>query len=435
MFKSIQYEIDGVDEDEEEEEDDDEDDDDEDDDDEDDDDEDDNGNNIDNNNDDNGDVGGGGGGRDDRDGWNKSLPSMPDNHSDHLLVLINANANTSLIIDDFLDNAIDDGVGDDDGELSENMNFNEKIDFEIEKSRTNGSIIESIRSFHLRSICNRDSDCEADYTYCNRNHCYCLPDFMFIIDLDEINRNDPVNDWLIESSGSLSPSSTSTSRSSSSLLFSSDQIRLNSRIRLGRCWRQRCRIDKDCQLNEGSNLICNQSLCKCPSDLLMERNSFKCIRLFQHPKQNCDITCKIVGGVFASIFSITLIYWCFYCCAAITEKLGHHSYIDNADYSLPSAHEPDEDYHDDGEDLRDNRSDSITNSFVSFFTRIDRPPAYEEVVREEQHHHYDGTNLESDGIVDSMKVDQSKTSNEANQNRHDILPSYSSVWKSEDQIR
>lgn len=41
-------------------------------------------------------------------------------------------------------------------------------------------------------------------------------------------------------------------------------------------------------------------------------------------RQSCDLTCRIIGGLFASIFMLTLIYWCFYCCYSIVKNYRNH---------------------------------------------------------------------------------------------------------------
>lgn len=47
-----------------------------------------------------------------------------------------------------------------------------------------------------------------------------------------------------------------------------------------------------------------------------------CIRFSR--RQSCDTVCKIIGGLFASIFMVTLVYWCLYCCYSIARNYNSH---------------------------------------------------------------------------------------------------------------
>lgn len=159
-------------------------------------------------------------------------------------------------------------------ECNQNEGFYETKDNKVCRSR---------QSF-LNDLCNNNSDCTVDYSYCKNNFCQCWPEFEAQVDHFHTSSNQ--------------------------------------KIQNNYCKRKICSANYNCQTDDNPNLICNNTICECEYGFGLD-NQRICIKLSR--RQNCNITCQIIGGLFASIFMLSLIYWCFYCCYSIVNNYKLHN--------------------------------------------------------------------------------------------------------------
>jgi hypothetical protein len=124
----------------------------------------------------------------------------------------------------------------------------------------------------LNQTCFSDNDCGIDYSYCKNSLCQCWPEFE-----TPDNQN---------------------------------------------CYRKICSNNLNCQTNDNPNLICNNTICECEYGYSLDNRRI-CVKITR--RQNCNITCQIIGGLFASIFMLSLVYWCFYCCYSIVKNYKFHN--------------------------------------------------------------------------------------------------------------
>ena len=132
----------------------------------------------------------------------------------------------------------------------------------------------------LNDSCATDMDCAVDYSHCKDSVCRCWPEF---------------NEDILHTTGI--------------------------------CVRKICLDNSVCQTDDNPNLICNNTICECEYGYAMDIHRM-CVKLTR--RQNCNITCQIIGGLFASIFMLSLIYWCFYCCYSIVKNYKTHNRIRNS---------------------------------------------------------------------------------------------------------
>ena len=135
----------------------------------------------------------------------------------------------------------------------------------------------------LGQYCSTDDDCPIEYSHCKNSICKCWPEFKTRIDKYKVG-----SDQLIKET----------------------------------CVRRICSINFDCQTADNPNLVCNSTICECEYGYGMDAYR-TCVKLSR--RQNCNITCQIIGGLFASIFMLSLIYWCFYCCYSIVKNYKMHN--------------------------------------------------------------------------------------------------------------
>ena len=140
------------------------------------------------------------------------------------------------------------------------------------------------RHSSINQSCYSDNDCTIDYSYCKNSICKCWPEFALQI----------------------------------------DQIRVSAdkTIATNHCVRKICSDNTNCQTPDNPNLICNNTICECEYGYNLDSHRL-CVKISR--RQNCNITCQIIGGLFASIFMLSLIYWCFYCCYSIVKNYKMHN--------------------------------------------------------------------------------------------------------------
>ncbi|OTF82333.1 hypothetical protein BLA29_006806 [Euroglyphus maynei] len=156
--------------------------------------------------------------------------------------------------------------------------------------------------FRLGSSCQKKSeklDCPAEYSYCLERKCQCWPEFQFWEDpefsLSNAEKNSGVSSLQLITKEFLK--------------IASDHVDLmmnendwNEAMKIGKCVRKLCDNDDDCRNNgRNSNLVCNNTVCECPYGYAMHRDTHVCMKLLLR-RPSCDLTCKIIGGLFASIF-------------------------------------------------------------------------------------------------------------------------------------
>lgn len=193
---------------------------------------------------------------------------------------------------------------------------------------------QSSQFFTNNAECKGNSHCTGEYTYCHRGRCKCWPEFQFVLGRQLLtlpNSGDLLNGT---SGDTMSFSNNSTTTSATTINEQFDQIdqAMNETVFLendenffaqGYCIRKLCQLDSQCQTEDNPNLVCNKTICECRYGFIMYKETKVCIK-YAVRRQSCDLTCRIIGGLFASIFMLTLIYWCFYCCYSIIKNYRNH---------------------------------------------------------------------------------------------------------------
>ena len=258
--------------------------------------------------------------------------------------------------------------------------------------------------FQNLAICKVNSDCTGEYTYCHRGRCRCWPEFRFVLDHPSI---------LFNNSTSISSTKRNNNQTGSSYeqkynahgfvedYTNNNGINNNVETELGYCVRKICQLDSQCRTVDNPNLVCNNTICECRYSYIMYKETKVCMKYVLR-RQSCDLTCRIIGGLFASIFMLTLIYWCFYCCYSIVKN-----YRNRRRYQEPSFYPnlyPDFDsfeayFSTNSLTRTSNRSSSHNHSNTSRFPinlpalfrfpMTDDPPSYSQAMADETLPDYD----------------------------------------------
>ncbi|KAH7643773.1 gilgamesh-like protein [Dermatophagoides farinae] len=168
--------------------------------------------------------------------------------------------------------------------------------------------------FRLGTSCQKKSeklDCPAEYSYCFERKCQCWPEFEFWED-PEFSLSNAENNSGVSSLQLITKELLKIASEHVDVLGESDW---NDGMKIGKCLRKICDTDDDCRSNNNgavtgrnSNLVCNNTVCECAYGYAIHRDTHVCVKLLLR-RPSCDLTCKIIGSLFASIFVLTLIYW------------------------------------------------------------------------------------------------------------------------------
>ncbi|KAJ6219674.1 hypothetical protein RDWZM_005486 [Blomia tropicalis] len=249
--------------------------------------------------------------------------------------------------------------------------------------------------FIQNAECRTNSDCnQTSFVYCYRGRCKCWPEFQFISGrnlspiinntnnerMDRQETNVEIGDW-----------PNGTIHKWASIMESNPEY--------GHCVRKLCQVDSQCQTVDNPNLICNNTICECRYNYVMKPDTKICKR-YPIRRQSCDLTCRIIGGLFASIFLLTLIYWCFYCCYSVVKNFRNH----RMDVPCPESQYLPEIYDFESNDyerylssntlVRNSRTNNPSRFSVNLttFLRIpfnDDPPSYSQAMADETLPDYD----------------------------------------------
>ncbi|XP_046912281.2 uncharacterized protein LOC124493256 isoform X1 [Dermatophagoides farinae] len=283
--------------------------------------------------------------------------------------------------------------------------------------------------FRLGTSCQKKSeklDCPAEYSYCFERKCQCWPEFEFWED-PEFSLSNAENNSGVSSLQLITKELLKIASEHVDVLGESDW---NDGMKIGKCLRKICDTDDDCRSNNNgavtgrnSNLVCNNTVCECAYGYAIHRDTHVCVKLLLR-RPSCDLTCKIIGSLFASIFVLTLIYWCFYCCVAIVKNFHHHHHHHHQHHH--NQHNRRQTQMDETDIILNliNRRQSLSNSIASFLTKMDKPPTYDEVMSDD----------------DCVNTSQSSSSASSSIQRpqyiemKEILPRYCSLWKLESNL-
>ena len=202
-----------------------------------------------------------------------------------------------------------------------------------------------------QTYCDDNNPCTGVRTHCHQNQCECSPDYEFLMQ----NSN---HDHLAKQDDECA------------------------------CVRKICLKDYECQSGTNPNLICHNKLCECRIGYGMVNRT--CTKLLSR-KQSCDTVCKIIGGLFASIFILTLVYWCCYCCYSIARNYGstNRQFIYNSDAFLSDIDSHHSFHFDSHRNQHHTGSYFSLNRLQTFFPLSDDPPTYSQVMADERLPNYD----------------------------------------------
>ncbi|XP_075681063.1 uncharacterized protein LOC142646328 [Dermatophagoides pteronyssinus] len=276
--------------------------------------------------------------------------------------------------------------------------------------------------FRLDTSCQKKSeklDCPAEYSYCFERKCQCWPEFQFWED-KEFSLSNAENNSAVSSLQLITKELIQIAADNVDIIGLDNTDKWNDAMKIGKCLRKLCDTDDDCHDNNGNNgrntnLICNNTVCECPYGYAMHRETHICMKLLLR-RPSCDLTCKVIGGLFASIFVLTLIYWCFYCCVAIVKNFHYHNRRHHRHHNQSSNNDNNHTLFSLLDQQRRRRSSSSRSNSMISFLKMDKPPTYDEVMNDDN---------SNNGLSQQPNYIEMQ----------EILPRYCSLWKLETNLQ